>query len=73
MPIMMTGRRPIRSASIPQGHISNRLTISVIPVSLPDTMPATLWSVIPRCSARMYGWEKFMLVSIPMQIRDAYM
>ena len=70
---MMTGRRPMRSASIPQGQISSRAMISVIPVSCPVMAPATPWSVIPRCSVRMYGWEKFMFVIIPIQIRDAYM
>ena len=70
---MMTGRLPMRSASIPNGQIKNRLTISVIPVSRPVMAPASPGSLMPRCSASMYGWEKFMFDIIPMQISDAYM
>jgi len=58
---------------MPKGQISSRAMNSVITVSCPVTAPATSGSVIPRCSVRMYGWEKFMFVIIPMQIRDAYM
>ena len=73
MPSMMTGRRPMRSARMPNGQISIRLMISVTSVSWPVILPARLGSAIPRCSIRMYGWEKFMFEIIPIQIRDAYM